>query len=94
MSRPISQWELNYYDRQAAINRWARQHLEPRVVEVGKIILYAPADRRRYLRKSPCEDCGAEPLCDIPCQAYLQWYDRRMQAAKAALERGEMGDTR
>lgn len=94
MSGTISQWELNYCKRQAAINLWARQHMKPRVVEVGKLILYAPADQRRYLRKSPCEDCGAAAFCDIPCQAYLQWYDRRMQAARAALERGEMGDTR
>lgn len=33
---------------------------------------------RHYLRHSPCEGCEFKILCDVPCDAYLSWWDERM----------------
>lgn len=82
MARPQSQWELNYRQRQEAINGWCRETYRPRLVAVEKILVYHPDEYRRCLRRRPCDGCRACPCCDTPCQAYLQWYDRRMEAAR------------
>lgn len=41
-----------------------------------------PDHIRRYLQKGPCEECKVAQYCDNPCQAYLRWYDARMEIAR------------
>ena len=31
---------------------------------------------------SPCEGCVLEAGCDVPCSAYLRWYDDKMEYAR------------
>ncbi len=83
MARPKSQWELNYCQHQAAINGWVRENYRPRLVAVAKFLIYPPEEYRRYLRQSPCQTCRACPCCDVPCEVYLDWYNRRLEAARA-----------
>jgi hypothetical protein len=82
LERLKTQWELDYCQRQAAINRWVREKYRPRLVTVEKILVWHPDEYRRYLRRSPCDGCLACPCCDVPCKAYLHWYDRRMEAMR------------
>jgi hypothetical protein len=90
MPKPQSQWEINYLQRQAMINGYARQLYQPRLRELETIALYTPNEHRRYLRQHPCTGCGAEPCCDEPCAAYLRWYDARLEAARAKSKRQEL----
>lgn len=82
MSRPQSQWELDYLKRQERINDYARGCYQPRLRRVEKILVYHPDEHRRYLQQHPCEGCKANPFCDEPCAAYLQWYNARLAAAR------------
>ena len=82
MARPKSQWELDYCRRQADINRWAREHYRPRLVEMEKIRIYPPGECPGVYRVSPCTGCKAKTFCDIPCRVYLQWYNRRLEIAR------------
>ena len=41
-----------------------------------------PDHIRQYLQKGPCDKCKAADLCDNPCQAYLRWYDARMEIVR------------
>lgn len=88
MEKTRPQWELDCLQRQACINAYARRLYQPRVRSVDKIRIYPPAEHRKYLQQHPCRGCKAEPCCDLPCQAYLNWYNARMEAARA---RGEIG---
>lgn len=96
MARAKSQWELNYRQRQAAINGWVRQTYQPRLVTVQKLLVYHPDEYRRYLKRWPCDGCRACLCCDTPCKAYLEWYNRRMEAVRGEMRvvRSEIGDVR
>ena len=89
MTELRSPWELDYLQRQAHINGYAWCSLQPRLREVGKILVYHPDEHRRYLRQHPCQDCGAATFCDRPCRAYLSWYNARLEAAKVRGKRDE-----
>lgn len=82
MSKSVSQWELDYLQRQERINNYARNRYRPRLKTIEKIRIYHPDEHRRYLRQHPCEDCKAKSFCDQPCLVYLQWYNARMEAAR------------
>jgi hypothetical protein len=49
---------------------------------VEKILVYPPAEFRRYLSQHPCSGCQAENFCDQPCNLYLKWYNARLEAAR------------
>ena len=82
MNRSLSQWESNYLRRQAAINGYARRCCQPRLRPADKILVYHPDEHRRYLQQHPCSGCKAGAFCDLPCEAYLQWYNARLEAAR------------
>ena len=77
------QWELEYSKRQAQINAHARNCYHPRLRVVDKILLYHPDEYRRYLQQHPCRGCVGESFCDEPCEAYLHWYNARLEVARA-----------
>lgn len=77
-----TQWEVNYEKRQALINGYAQRCYQPMLREVGKILVYHPEEHRRYLQQHPCQGCGAQSFCDIPCPVYLKWYNARIEAAR------------
>lgn len=37
-----------------------------------------PDVMQRYLAEGPCKKCSREETCEIPCPAYLSWWDARM----------------
>ena len=82
MTKLLSPWELDYLKRQEKINGYARHCYQPRLIAVGKILIYHPDEHRRYLQQHPCEHCKAKSFCDQPCQVYLQWYNARMEAIR------------
>ena len=55
---------------------------QPRVASSTKFCYSHPDEVRRFLKHSPCEDCQVKNSCDIPCAAYLQWWDARMEYAR------------
>lgn len=73
MSKPKSQWELDFLQRQEQINNYARHSFQPRVRQVDKILIYHPDEYRRALKPHPCAGCGAKPCCKGPCDAYQLW---------------------
>ena len=77
MTNPKSQWELDYLKRQEKINDYLRQHYQPRLRQVNKIVIYHPDEYRRYLKKNPCEGCKVRPCCKRPCQVSNQWHKDR-----------------
>ena len=32
--------------------------------------------------QAQCDKCSAQERCDIPCKAYLQWYNARMEITR------------
>ena len=48
----------------------------------NKFIYAHPDETERYLRTSPCESCYAAQTCDVPCKAYLGWYNTRMEIVR------------
>ena len=82
MEQSKSQWELDYLERQRCINGYARCCFQPRLRVVEKILVYPPAEFRRYLSQHPCSGCQAENFCDQPCAVYLKWYNARLDRAR------------
>ena len=82
MSKSPSQWESDYLRRQERVNGYARQCYQTRLLRVKKILVYHPDEHRRYLQQHPCSGCKAGAFCDLPCEAYLQWYNARLEAAR------------
>ena len=37
---------------------------------------------RKYITDGPCKDCQLEPQCDVPCNAYYQWWGVRMEVLR------------
>ena len=48
-----------------------------------------PDETERYLRTSPCESCYAVQTCDVPCKAYLGWYNARMEIVRKKLRKDD-----
>lgn len=71
-------WRAHYFARQALINGYASKVCAKPAIDADVLRLYGPEEYRDYLRLSPCKGCPAEERCDIPCAAYLQWWDERM----------------
>lgn len=74
-----SRWRQQYLHRQKLINACARSIYQPKVIVPTKFCYSHPDAVRRFLRHSPCEDCQVKNSCNIPCAAYLQWWDARME---------------
>lgn len=69
-------WKKRYHIRQRQINAYARRLGQGRKVERWRYV--HPEEGRKEPGKSPCEACSADGACDMPCRAYLQWWDERM----------------
>ena len=78
MTKAKSQWELDCLKRQEKINDYLRQHYQPRLHQVNKIVIYHPDEYRRYLKENPCDGCRVRPCCKGPCPVYQQWKDRQI----------------
>ena len=78
-------WRARYLYRQKQINAKAKQIYHPKPVPVDKLCYRHPDEARRYLSHSPCEECELNKNCDIPCSAYLRWYDTRMELVRRKL---------
>lgn len=72
-------WRQYYRRKQDRINAYARQLCQPRLLDSAKFYYSHPDEARRYLRCSPCEGCQVNNICNIPCAAYLRWWDARME---------------
>lgn len=42
-----------------------------------------PDDARRYIEKGVCGECKLASDCDDPCNAYMEWYNKRMEYFRA-----------
>lgn len=49
---------------------------------VEKFRYLHPDEVRRYLQRSPCSGCSDQKKCDVPCEAYLKWYNARIELAR------------
>lgn len=68
--------------------RVAREAMNQAETEKGRGNKYCyehPDIVRRYLEKGPCEGCRCENTCDIPCAAYLRWWNVRMKWIRGRL---------
>ena len=81
MGKTRPQWELDCLRRQERIRAYVCRACQPRVIRVEKILVYHPDEHRRYLQQHPCGGCGADAFCDQPCEAYIRWYNARLEAA-------------
>lgn len=75
-------WRIRYYYRQKQINAYYRKLLQVKPAEEATFVYQHPDLIRRYLTEGPCKGCKAEQVCDVPCPAYLRWYDARMKIAR------------
>ena len=82
MERTRPQWEIDCLQRQDGINAYVHKTYQPRVRETQKFLVFHPDEHRRYLQQHPCGGCPAENFCDQPCEAYLRWYNARLEAAR------------
>lgn len=46
-----------------------------------------PDHIKQQILQSPCDKCSAQERCEIPCKAYLQWYDTRMEIIRKKVMR-------
>lgn len=72
-------WRAHYFARQALINGYASKVYAKPAIDADALRLYGAERYHDYLRRGPCQGCPAEEHCDIPCAAYLQWWDERME---------------
>lgn len=84
-------WECPAYRMWINWN-WARfrRRLERRTPAREKF-RYAHPGEAVDLTKSPCEKCREDGSCDVPCRAYLAWYDGRMALVRQRLYGGFTG---
>lgn len=55
-----------------------RSYGKGKTMKRQKFIYEHPDMVRQYLRNGPCGQCMAAKCCEIPCAAYLSWWDARM----------------
>ena len=72
-------WKIRYLYRQKQINAYAENRRKPKPIPDNKFRYEHPDLVRMYMKKSPCDGCKLEKDCDIPCAAYIHWYDSRMR---------------
>lgn len=77
-------WREYYRHRQQLINDYPKKKKQGRFDT--RFVYQHPNDTRRYLLQWPCNGCEREAKCDIPCGAYLAWYDGRMAYFRSMLE--------
>ena len=71
-------WKIRYLYRQKQINAYAARLPKPKVKANDKLRYEHPDIVRQYMRSNPCAGCSQRDTCDIPCAAYLHWYNARM----------------
>ena len=75
-------WRIRYLYRQKQINAHAKAQAV-RIPTGQKTFVYEHPDLIwRYIVDGPCKGCKAELVCDMPCPAYLNWWDARMEIAR------------
>lgn len=66
--------------------KWFRTNLPKaeaaRKERANKFFYAHPDEIKRYINGDPCEGCALKKNCDIPCNAYLRWYDARMEITR------------
>ena len=78
-------WRIRYLRKQKMINAfakrlWASGGKSPDKQQ--KFCYEHPDIVRRYIQRGPCAGCRFEKTCDIPCGAYWNWWDARMEWMK------------
>lgn len=66
-----------------------KRQVRATVVHVKKPTCFAyrhPDEYREYLRNGPCKWCKAEEFCDLPCKAYLSWWNTRMEIIRKKVQ--------
>ena len=79
LSNGCADWIIRYRYRQKQINAFAQNLLKAKPTGETMFAYRHPDETRRYLADGPCKGCNAEQVCNVPCRAYLQWWDARMQ---------------
>ena len=85
--QPTGKHYQKCYAYQKWVSWWWKQYkkLFYRTEPAGKSEKFTyshPDTVRRYLQESPCTGCRVQDTCDIPCKAYLRWYDARMEITR------------
>lgn len=70
---------LNYNWKMARTNTRKPQKA---VRNTSKWVYHHPDDVKKYLIEGVCNDCPFNEGCNDPCQAYLDWYNARMEAIR------------
>lgn len=71
-------WQQWFLEGWAAVHHYAWAQMdELGRQECGRFCYELP-----HLQRSPCRGCVCENWCDTPCQRRLNWWDRRVYAAR------------
>lgn len=80
-------WQIRYRYRQKQINAFAQKLIQAKPTGETLFAYRHPDETRNYLADGPCKGCKADPVCNVPCPAYLRWWDVRMQILRKNLTR-------
>jgi hypothetical protein len=78
-------WNTRYRYKQKQINAYLKMKKDQYFAT--KFVYQHPDETRRLMQHKPCNGCEQEAECDIPCSAYLVWYDTRMAYARKVAEK-------